>query len=150
MEEPRREGNCFQLVGYASWRVAGITPGSVIIGSGNRGMLPHIQAGHCLNELGGGVEVRVRYAAVAGPETGVNSQLSKICQAPAVSAKILIRSGRLAGRQDAKRLEVGRLRAPRFQEIPQETGMAALILVIVMNILRHITIKNADGARICL
>src|SRR5258708_20256207 len=99
-------------------------------------MPPDEQVRNGLRELRAGIEVGVGDAAVPGPEAGVDGELREVGEPSAVAAEALVRAGRLAARQMPERLQVGRLRALRFQVLAEERGVADLVVGVVVNVLR--------------
>ena len=119
--------------------------GRVGVGSGDGRMLTHVQTRDCLNKRRTGVEIRVRCAAIARPKTGVYSELRKVCE----PFKILVRPCRRTARQSSKPAEVYGLGAFRLQVRFEKSCVTNLIIGIVVDVLRHVAIKNRERGGIC-
>src|SRR5580704_1530485 len=143
--ESRCKGNCLEVRGDGGRVViAQGAAGGVGVASGNRRMLMHIQTRDCLSEGRLRIEIRIGDAAVARPETGVNSELREIGE----PLELLVCSVRYAAWQSSKTAEVNRLRTLRLQVCFQEGSVADLVIGIVVNILGHVAIKNLKSGHI--
>src|SRR5580700_7210968 len=89
------KGDCLQVMGNTLGVVAAdFAVFCVGVGSRYRGVFLYGQARHGLNEGRIGIEVRVRDAAIARPETGIDRQLREVGEALDLSGAI----GRAAGK----------------------------------------------------
>src|SRR5580693_2643216 len=99
-------------------------------------MLPNIQTLDCLLSEDG-TQIGIGRAAVTNPPTGVYTELLEVREPSC------LRDTRHFARRDiAKRIEVDHLLALRSQVRVQESYVAHLIIGIVGDILRHVTIKD--------
>ena len=86
----------------------------VVIGSGNGGVLPYVQAWNGLNERRVGIEIGVRDTPIARPKAGVDGELRQIGQ----PSGVLIRAICLTAGQDFEIGQIDGRRSFRFEEIP--------------------------------
>src|SRR5882757_9089538 len=98
-------------------------------------MHSHIQAGNRLSEYRIGVKVGIGDAAILRPEAGIDGELSKICQPTHLPRPI-----RFTARQLREWSQIDWLNTDRLQIIAEESRVADLIIGVVVNILRHVSI----------
>src|SRR5437588_4872635 len=113
-----------------------VSGGEVPIVSGNRWELPLTQTRNGLREGVAKIGV-LRAAAVACPPTGVHGELHEVGE-----PSDLLGAGSFTAGQRAKLVQIDGLRTDRSQVGVEERHVAELILGIVVDILRHVSIQN--------
>ena len=115
---------------------------SVLGMAGNR---PFRSPGTGRGEHETGIEVRVLVAvAVSAPPAGVHRELHEVGEPPD-----LLGAGRHAARKCPELVEIDRRRPVRLEVGVDELLVRELVLGVIVNVLRHIGIKDRNGSRKC-
>src|SRR5437879_7221504 len=101
-------------------------------------MLLDIQTRYGLLKWRVRIEVGVCHAAVAGPEAGIDRELSKVGE-PAGS---LVRAICLTARQCPEMGKIGGPSTLGLQILVKKTGVADFIVGIIVDVLRHVPVKE--------
>src|ERR1700730_4313900 len=114
------------------------------IGSGNGSSI--LDAGRwidCLGKMYTGIEIRIgRIAAVAGPEAGVYIELREVREPGLAGRSRGLTAGQRPEPQAFEEVQFRRRSAFRSKESLDESGMADLVIRIIVYILSHVRIKD--------
>ena len=120
-------------------RIAGIDDAAsrIIVASRDSGVLSDVQARDGLHKRRIRIEIRICNAAVPRPKAGVDGELGEVGEPSDLPCSV-----GLAARQGLELAQVSRLSSLRFQVFAQEASVAVFVVGVVVNILRHIPVKN--------
>src|SRR5579871_1722041 len=134
------KGNGFQVIGNVEGRdVSGAV--KVIVGTGNRRSVGN-HFGLPENEVG--VEIGIVVGtAITCPETGVDVEIHEVGEASHVASATGLAAGKIRERR-----EIDRIGADGLKERVDEGEVALLVIRVVMDVLRHVTVENLQGRHV--